>query len=124
MFLSCFIFLDSACGFILRLFHSLAFSEDDRAHLSFRKRKFSGGSERFKGIVGVSLAIRLALDDHARNDLAGAGAESWKSQLEAAGIGCIPELRGLGEYPAVASLLADAPFLPAESWNRNAEEKQ
>ena len=47
-----------------------------------------------------------------------------ESQLEAAGIECVPELRGLGEYPAVASLLADAPFLPAESWNRNAEEKQ
>lgn len=68
--------------------------------------------------------LLLTAGDHARNDLAGTGAESWKSQLEAAGIECIPELRGLGEYPAVASLLADAPFLPAESWNRNAEEKQ
>lgn len=68
--------------------------------------------------------LLLTAGDHARNDLAGTGAESWKSQLEAAGIECVPELRGLGEYPAVASLLADAPFLPAESWNRNAEEKQ
>lgn len=68
--------------------------------------------------------LLLTAGDHARNDLAGTGAESWKSQLEATGIECIPELRGLGEYPAVASLLADAPFLPAESWNRNAEEKQ
>lgn len=68
--------------------------------------------------------LLLTAGDHARNDLAGAGAKSWKSQLEAAGIECVPELRGLGEYPAVASLLADAPFLPAESWNRNAEEKQ
>ena len=68
--------------------------------------------------------LLLTAGDHARHDLAGAGAKSWKSQLEAAGIECVPELRGLGEYPAVASLLADAPFLPAESWNRNAEEKQ
>ncbi len=68
--------------------------------------------------------LLLTAGDHARNDLAGTGAESWKSQLEAAGIECIPELRGLGEYPAVAALLAAAPFLPAESWNRNAEEKQ
>lgn len=68
--------------------------------------------------------LLLTAGDHARHDLAGAGAKSWKSQLEAAGIECVPELRGLGEYPAVASQLADAPFLPAESWNRNAEEKQ
>ena len=68
--------------------------------------------------------LLLTAGDHAPHDLAGAGAKSWKSQLEAAGIECVPELRGLGEYPAVASLLADAPFLPAESWNRNAEEKQ
>lgn len=68
--------------------------------------------------------LLLTAGNHARHDLAGAGAKSWKSQLEAAGIECVPELRGLGEYPAVASLLADAPFLPAESWNRNAEEKQ
>lgn len=68
--------------------------------------------------------LLLTAGDHARHDLAGAGTKSWKSQLEAAGIECVPELRGLGEYPAVASLLADAPFLPAESWNRNAEEKQ
>lgn len=68
--------------------------------------------------------LLLTAGDHARHDLAGAGAKSWKSQLEAAGIECVPELRGLGEYPAVASLLADAPFLPAGSWNRNAEEKQ
>lgn len=68
--------------------------------------------------------LLLTAGDHARHDLAGAGAKSWKSQLKAAGIECVPELRGLGEYPAVASLLADAPFLPAESWNRNAEEKQ
>lgn len=67
--------------------------------------------------------LLLTAGDHARNDLAGTGAESWKSQLEKAGIECIPELCGLGEYPAVASLLADAPFFPAESSDRNAEEK-
>lgn len=58
--------------------------------------------------------LLLTAGDHARNDLAGSGAESWKSQLEAAGIECIPELRGLGEYPAVAAVLAEAPFYPVQ----------
>lgn len=68
--------------------------------------------------------LLLTAGDHARNDLAGAGAESWKSQLEAAGIGCIPELRGLGEYPAVAALLAAAPFFPVEQLNCNTMERK
>ncbi len=42
--------------------------------------------------------LLLTAGNHARNDLAGSGAESWKSQLKAAEIECIPELRALGEY--------------------------
>lgn len=68
--------------------------------------------------------LLLTAGDHARHDLAGAGAKSWKSQLEAAGIECVPELRGLGEYPAVASLLADAPFFPMEHLNCNTMERK
>lgn len=68
--------------------------------------------------------LLLTAGDHARNDLAGAGAESWKSQLEATGIECIPELRGLGEYPAVAALPAAAPFFPMEHLNCNTMERK
>lgn len=68
--------------------------------------------------------LLLTAGDHARHDLAGAGAESWKSQLEATGIECIPELRGLGEYPAVAALLAAAPFFPMEHLNCNTMERK
>ena len=68
--------------------------------------------------------LLLTAGDHARNDLAGTGAESWKSQLEATGIECIPELRGLGEYPAVAALLAAAPFFPMEHLNCNTMERK
>lgn len=68
--------------------------------------------------------LLLTAGDHARNDLAGAGAESWKSQLEATGIECIPELRGLGEYPAVAALPAATPFFPMEHLNCNTMERK
>ena len=64
-------------------------------------------------------AMKVAITDYEYETIS-----AERAVLEAAGIECVPELRGLGEYPAVASLLADAPFLPAESWNRNAEEKQ
>lgn len=68
--------------------------------------------------------LLLTAGDHARNDLAGAGAESWKSQLEAAGIKCLPELRGLGEYPAVAAVLAEAPFYPMQHPDGDRRKKQ
>lgn len=41
--------------------------------------------------------------DHARNDLAGEEPDSWKSQLEAAGIECSVILRGMGEMPALVN---------------------
>lgn len=49
----------------------------------------------------------LVAGDHAVNDLAGAERGSWKSQLEAAGIECTVELRGLAAYPAVARYFAE-----------------
>ena len=36
--------------------------------------------------------------DHARNDMAGDGKDSWKSVFEAAGIECMPVLKGFAEY--------------------------
>ncbi len=50
--------------------------------------------------------------DHARNDMAGAEPDSWKSMLEKEGIEVIPVLKGLGEQDEFArvfvSHLADA----------------
>ncbi len=45
--------------------------------------------------------------NHALNDLAGAGANSWKSRLEAIGIDCMPVLVGLGENPAAVAVWMD-----------------
>jgi len=45
--------------------------------------------------------------EHARNDLAGDGASSWKSVLAAAGIDCTPNLRGLAEVDDVAAVWVD-----------------
>lgn len=41
---------------------------------------------------------------HALRDMAGPGAQSWKSRIEASGRRCFPILRGMAEYPAVARL--------------------
>jgi sirohydrochlorin cobaltochelatase len=45
--------------------------------------------------------------EHARNDLAGDGASSWRSALEAAGIDCAPVLRGLAEVDDIAAVWVD-----------------
>jgi sirohydrochlorin cobaltochelatase len=53
-------------------------------------------------IKSVTLApLMVVAGDHAKNDMAGPGEDSWKSQLEAAGyqVDCV--VRGLGEFPAV-----------------------
>lgn len=42
--------------------------------------------------------------DHARNDMAGKDADSWKSQLEAKGIQAVPVFRGMGEVSAVVDI--------------------
>ena len=49
----------------------------------------------------------LVAGDHALNDLAGDEPDSWKSRLEAAGIKCRLELKGLGEYPEIVKFFAD-----------------
>ncbi len=42
--------------------------------------------------------------DHARNDMAGADKDSWKSMMEARGIKVIPVLHGLGEMNSVVDI--------------------
>ncbi|MCF0121063.1 MAG: sirohydrochlorin cobaltochelatase, partial [Oscillospiraceae bacterium] len=39
--------------------------------------------------------------DHAQNDMAGDDPDSWRCQLEAAGLEVSCVLRGLGEYPGI-----------------------
>jgi len=42
--------------------------------------------------------------DHARNDLLGEDPDSWKSQLEALGLECVPIPVGMGELPGVVDI--------------------
>ncbi|MFA4943915.1 MAG: sirohydrochlorin cobaltochelatase [Lentisphaeria bacterium] len=49
----------------------------------------------------------LVAGDHARNDLAGPEADSWKSQLEQLGVKCIPVFAGLGENEAARNVWLD-----------------
>lgn len=42
--------------------------------------------------------------DHATNDLAGDEPDSWKSLLTAAGVTCVPVLKGMAEYDAIADI--------------------
>jgi sirohydrochlorin cobaltochelatase len=53
------------------------------------------------------LPFMAVAGDHARNDLAGDTPDSWKSVLEAAGIPCVPVLKGMAEYPAIAEIWMD-----------------
>jgi sirohydrochlorin cobaltochelatase len=45
--------------------------------------------------------------DHAVNDMAGDEEDSWKSVLEAAGLTCVPVLRGTAEFPAFVDIWLD-----------------
>lgn len=55
-----------------------------------------------RGVRRVYLVpLMLVAGDHARNDMAGDGEDSWKGILEARGIDAVPLLRGLGEIPAI-----------------------
>ena len=46
----------------------------------------------------------IVAGDHARNDMAGPEADSWKSLLEKAGIKVIPDIHGLGELDSFADI--------------------
>lgn len=45
--------------------------------------------------------------DHAMNDMAGEEADSWKSILNAAGITCVPIMKGTAEYDDIVAIWVD-----------------
>ncbi len=53
------------------------------------------------------LPLMIVAGDHACNDLAGAGEDSWRAQLESAGYSTACLLKGLGEYPGVRALFVE-----------------
>lgn len=59
------------------------------------------------GINKVMLMpFMIVAGEHARNDLSGDGADSWKSRLEALGMETRTIMKGLGEIPAIADKFA------------------
>lgn len=58
------------------------------------------------------IPFMLTAGDHALNNMAGDGPDSWKKRLEAAGHECRCVLHGLGESSEVADYFASLPFLP------------
>ena len=63
----------------------------------------------------ITLApFMIVAGEHARNDMAGEGEESWKKRLEKEGFEVACVMKGLGEYPAVRKLLARH---LKEAWN-------
>lgn len=58
-----------------------------------------------KGIKKAYLIPFMSVaGDHARNDMAGDDADSWKGMLTQAGIECVPVLKGVAEYDALVDL--------------------
>jgi sirohydrochlorin cobaltochelatase len=53
------------------------------------------------------LPFMAVAGDHARNDLAGSAEGSWKSLLESEGLRCVPVLKGIAEYQAIADVWLD-----------------
>jgi sirohydrochlorin cobaltochelatase len=45
--------------------------------------------------------------DHAMNDMAGGEDDSWKSILTAAGIACVPVMKGTAEYDEIVGVWLD-----------------
>ena len=60
------------------------------------------------GVARVHLApLMFVAGDHAKNDLAGEGPDSWKSRIEACGMQAEVVMRGLGEYEGIHRLVCD-----------------
>lgn len=58
-----------------------------------------------KGVKRVWLQpLMIVAGDHAKNDMAGPDADSWASQLKAAGMEPVPHLKGLGEIAGVQAV--------------------
>lgn len=61
-----------------------------------------------KGIEKAYLMPFMSVaGDHAKNDMAGKGSDSWQSVLTDAGIKCVPILKGTGEYDNMVSIWVD-----------------
>jgi sirohydrochlorin cobaltochelatase len=61
--------------------------------------------EKAGGITTVVLSpLMIAAGDHANNNMAGDGNDSWKSILESKGYRVTPVLKGLGEYPGIQKI--------------------
>ena len=52
----------------------------------------------------VLLPFMIVAGDHATNDMAGDGEDSWKSILQSKGYTALPVLRGLGQYPEIQAM--------------------
>lgn len=53
------------------------------------------------------MPLMLVAGDHATNDMASDEEDSWKTQLEAAGINATPWLQGLGENPLIREMFVE-----------------
>jgi len=62
----------------------------------------------------VMTPLMLVAGDHANNDMAGEGPESWLSRFGAAGIEARAVVRGLGEYPEIRELFCGHAHRAAE----------
>ncbi|MDR1105671.1 MAG: sirohydrochlorin cobaltochelatase [Treponema sp.] len=57
------------------------------------------------GLKRVLLSpLMVVAGDHANNDMAGSGNDSWKNVLEASGFNVAVKLRGLGELPGIQAM--------------------
>ena len=51
--------------------------------------------------------LMIVAGNHALNDMAGEGEDSWVNQIKGVGISAVPIIKGLGEYKAVQQLFID-----------------
>jgi len=51
--------------------------------------------------------LMIVAGDHAKNDMAGDGKDSWASQLKARGLQVKTVMKGLGEYAGIQELVCD-----------------
>jgi sirohydrochlorin cobaltochelatase len=62
-------------------------------------------SVKVLGLKRILLSpLMIVAGDHANNDMAGSGKDSWKSVLEANGFNVAVNLRGLGELPGIQAM--------------------
>ncbi len=60
-----------------------------------------------KGRKAYLMPFMLVAGDHARNDMAGDNAESWKSVLGKNGFRCEAVMEGMGDYPEIVDVWLD-----------------